>query len=114
MTRIGRPPISGEAKRVQFNTRIRHGVRETLQLRAEKAGRSLSEEIEKALEESVRDNPIVERLDRIIEIMLRQDAETENLGQRIAELARRGKEAEARLRGLEAYIGRIESPESSH
>jgi predicted HicB family RNase H-like nuclease len=71
MSVVGRPPLHPEEiKRVQFNTRLRHSVREILRMRGSASGRSLSEEIEKTLEDSVRDNPIVERLDRIIEILL--------------------------------------------
>jgi hypothetical protein len=51
--RIGRPPISGEAKRVQFNTRIRGAVRRILEAEAATSGRSLSERIETVLEEHV-------------------------------------------------------------
>jgi hypothetical protein len=51
--RIGRPPISGEAKRIQFNTRIRGAVRRILEAEAAASGRSLSERIETVLEEHV-------------------------------------------------------------
>ena len=50
----GRPPkTSGEAKRSSFNTRIRSKLKTRLEMEAEKAGRSLSEEIEHRLEASL-------------------------------------------------------------
>jgi hypothetical protein len=50
----GRPPLpAGAAKRASFNTRLRQSIKERLEGEAAKAGRSLSEEIERRLEASL-------------------------------------------------------------
>jgi len=51
--RYGRPPKGPAPKRASFNTRIRSAVKESLDAAAREAGRSLSEEIEKRLDESL-------------------------------------------------------------
>lgn len=52
--RRGRPPkTAGEAKRAQFNTRLRPSLKEALEAAARANGRSASEEIEVRLEQSV-------------------------------------------------------------
>jgi Arc-like DNA binding domain len=54
--RLGRPPLhNGASKRAQFNTRLRQEVKKRLEQAAASAGRSLSEEIENRLEQSLRD-----------------------------------------------------------
>jgi hypothetical protein len=50
----GRPPMkAGEAKRASFNTRLRGALKSELEKSASDSGRSLSEEIEFRLEQSV-------------------------------------------------------------
>jgi hypothetical protein len=50
----GRPALpAGAAKRASFNTRLRQSIKERLEREAAKAGRSLSEEIERRLEASL-------------------------------------------------------------
>jgi len=50
----GRPPLKpNQRKRASFNTRLRQEVRDKLGKEAERAGRSLSEEIEHRLEASL-------------------------------------------------------------
>jgi hypothetical protein len=56
LRRRGRPPLSGEAKRGSFHTRLRESLKNQLDAAAEAAGRSLSEEIEYRLERSFRDD----------------------------------------------------------
>src|SRR6516225_9347177 len=52
--RRGRPPLpAGEAKRASFNTRLRQDTKQRLEKEASLAGRSLSEEIESRLEQSL-------------------------------------------------------------
>ena len=52
--RTGRPPSTpGQPKRSAFNTRLRAEIKKRLELEAESAGRSLSEEIEFRLERSL-------------------------------------------------------------
>ena len=52
--RRGRPPLEpGKAKRAAFNTRLRSALKAELETAAERAGRSLSEEIEFRLERSL-------------------------------------------------------------
>jgi hypothetical protein len=52
--RRGRPPLApGKAKRASFNTRIRSALKAELEAAADRAGRSLSEEIEFRLERSL-------------------------------------------------------------
>jgi TraY domain len=52
--RRGRPALPfGEAKRASFNTRLRNDTKERLEKEARTAGRSLSEEIEYRLEQSI-------------------------------------------------------------
>jgi Arc-like DNA binding domain len=51
--RRGRPPKDGEGKRTNFNTRLRNSLRAQLEKDASAAGRSLSEEIEVRLEQSL-------------------------------------------------------------
>ncbi len=54
--RTGRPPSTpGQPKRSAFNTRLRAKIKKRLEFEAERAGRSLSEEIEIRLEQSFRD-----------------------------------------------------------
>ncbi len=54
--RTGRPPSTpGQPKRSAFNTRLRAIIKKRLEFEAERAGRSLSEEIEIRLEQSFRD-----------------------------------------------------------
>jgi Arc-like DNA binding domain len=57
--RLGRPPLhDGASKRAQFNTRLRQEVKKRLEQAAASAGRSLSEEIEHRLEQSLRDEEV--------------------------------------------------------
>lgn len=51
--RRGRPPLKDQPKRSSFNTRIRMVLKEQLEAAAREAGRSLSEEIEFRLEQSL-------------------------------------------------------------
>jgi len=51
--RRGRPPKDGEGKRASFNTRIRAALKQDLEAAAAAHGRSLSEEIEARLEQSM-------------------------------------------------------------
>lgn len=51
--RRGRPPKVGEAKRVSFHGRLRLGLHEQLQAAAERANRSLNEEVEHRLERTL-------------------------------------------------------------
>jgi hypothetical protein len=62
--RLGRPALKpGSPKRSSFNTRLRAETKEELEAQAVKSGRSLSEEIEFRLEQSLRDeNTLVESL----------------------------------------------------
>src|ERR1700694_1267436 len=53
--RRGRPPKDGEGTRTNFNTRLRNSLRAQLERDASAAGRSLSEEIEVRLEQSLSD-----------------------------------------------------------
>jgi hypothetical protein len=53
--RRGRPPKHGTTKRSQFNTRLQQEVKERLEAAAQAAGRSLSEEIERRLEQTLED-----------------------------------------------------------
>lgn len=53
---LGRPALKpGSPKRSSFNTRLRAETKESLEAEAAKSGRSLSEEIEFRLEQSLRD-----------------------------------------------------------
>ncbi len=63
----GRPPKGDEAKRTQFNTRLRVAVRDRINDAAIQAGRSLSEEIEFRLERSLDDQ---NRLKEALELAL--------------------------------------------
>ena len=47
---VGRPLLGDEPKRASFNTRLRPKVRDSLQVAADRNGRSLSEEVEWRLE----------------------------------------------------------------